>query len=78
MMRGQEPANPKFINTCFSLVAPDWGITVAGVYDVRSDVVTAIEGAGGTSPLGAPPEVRATEADYARVWYHTITGQIFG
>ena len=30
--RGGKPAEPKLINTCYSLVAPDYGISVAGVY----------------------------------------------
>jgi sulfide dehydrogenase [flavocytochrome c] flavoprotein subunit len=30
--RRRKPAAPKLINTCYSLVAPDYGISVAGVY----------------------------------------------
>jgi hypothetical protein len=30
------------------------------------------------SPVGAAPEVRAAEADFARSWYANITTEIFG
>jgi hypothetical protein len=68
------------MNTCYSLVGPEYGITVAGVY-TAGDAALAfheVEGAGGVSPADAPPEFRAAEADHARSWYATITGQIWG
>ena len=46
---------------------------------VRSNgQLTDIEGAGGTSPLNAPAEQRAKEAEYADAWFKTITGETFG
>ena len=32
LLRDRSPAPPKLINTCYSLVAPDYGISIAGVY----------------------------------------------
>src|SRR5215472_17074240 len=32
LLRGEPPSPPKLINTCYSLVAPDYGISIAGVY----------------------------------------------
>jgi NADPH-dependent 2,4-dienoyl-CoA reductase/sulfur reductase-like enzyme len=32
LLEGEKPQEPKLINTCYSLVAPDYGISVAGVY----------------------------------------------
>ncbi len=32
LLRGETPQTPRLINTCYSLVAPDYGISVAGVY----------------------------------------------
>ncbi len=78
LLAGQEPAVPRLINTCYSLVAPEYGISVAGVYKPANGQLTDIEGAGGTSPLDAGPAVRAQEAAYADVWYRTITGAVFG
>lgn len=78
IVRGKDPQSPKLINTCYSLAAPDYGFTVAGVYELEGDELVSVEGSGGVSPTGASTEVRAAEADYARAWYQTITHQIWG
>ncbi len=78
LLAGGPPDEPRLINTCYSLVAPEYGISVAGVYKPVSGQLTDIEGAGGTSPLDAGPEFRAQEAQYADAWYQTITRQVFG
>ena len=72
------PVEPRLINTCYSLVAPGNAISVAGVYRPVNGQLTDIEGAGGTSPLNAPAEQRAKEAEYADAWFKTITGETFG
>jgi NADPH-dependent 2,4-dienoyl-CoA reductase/sulfur reductase-like enzyme len=78
ILRGDSPMEPRLINTCFSLAAPDYGFTVAGVYRPVDGRLADIDDAGGTSPLGAAPEIRAQEADYARAWFATITAEAFG
>ncbi len=78
LIGGLTPAEPKLINTCYSLVAPDYGITVAGVYRPANGQLVDIEGAGGTSPLDAPASTRALEASYADGWFKTITTEVFG
>ncbi len=78
LLRGQPPSAPKLINTCYSLVAPDYGISVAGVYRPANGVLTDVEGAGGTSPPNAPPSFRSLEATYAQAWFETITTEVFG
>jgi sulfide dehydrogenase [flavocytochrome c] flavoprotein subunit len=78
LLRGEAPIEPKLINTCYSLVAPDYGISVAGVYSPRNGVLTDVEGAGGTSPMNAPPSFRAQEAVYAEAWFQTITREVYG
>ncbi|WP_018649402.1 MULTISPECIES: NAD(P)/FAD-dependent oxidoreductase [Thioalkalivibrio] len=72
----QEPLNPSSANTCYSLVTPEHGISVANVYRFIDGTQTA-EG-GGVSPSGASPEFRASEADYTRAWYQGITQDIWG
>jgi NADPH-dependent 2,4-dienoyl-CoA reductase/sulfur reductase-like enzyme len=78
LLRGEAPAEPKLINTCYSLVAPDYGISVAGVYRPLKGVLTDVEGAGGTSPANVPSSFRAQEAAYAEAWFKTITAEAFG
>lgn len=78
LLAGRPPVTPKLINTCYSLVAPGYGISVAGVYHPVNGVLADVEGAGGTSPLDAPAELRTEEAAHAAAWYRTITGDVFG
>ncbi|WP_117193450.1 NAD(P)/FAD-dependent oxidoreductase [Rhizobium terrae] len=78
LLRGQAPQTPKLINTCYSLVAPDYGITVAGVYQPVNGVLTDVEGAGGVSPADGSASLRSLEASYADAWFRTITDEVFG
>ena len=78
MLAGGAPAEPRLINTCYSLVTPDYGISVAGVYRPANGVLTDIDGAGGVSAMTAGAPVRAQEAVYADAWFRTITGAVFG
>jgi sulfide dehydrogenase [flavocytochrome c] flavoprotein subunit len=78
LLAGNAPGEPRLINTCYSLVAPGYGISVAGVYRPVNGQLTDIPGAGGVSPLDAPTSQRAQEAEYADAWFKTITGEMFG
>jgi len=78
LLRDETPSPPKLINTCYSLVAPDYAISIAGVYHPVNGQLADVEGAGGVSPLEAPPDFRALEASYAEAWFRTITAQTFG
>jgi len=78
LLAGGTPAAPKLINTCYSLAAPDYGISVAGVYAPKNGLLVDVEGAGGVSPADAPREFRVREADYAQSWFATITAEVFG
>jgi len=78
LLRGAAPAAPKLINTCYSLVAPDYGISVAGVYRAANGLLIDVEGAGGVSPANGTRDVRALEAHYAEAWFRTITAEVFG
>jgi sulfide dehydrogenase [flavocytochrome c] flavoprotein chain len=78
LLTGAAPTAPKLINTCYSLVAPDYGISVAGVYQPANGQLADVPGAGGVSPADAPRATRAAEAVLAEAWFRTITGEVFG
>jgi sulfide dehydrogenase [flavocytochrome c] flavoprotein chain len=78
LLRGGTPAVPKLINTCYSLVAPDYGISVAGVYHPSGGQLADVPGAGGVSPADASRAARAAEAVLAEAWFRTITVEVFG
>src|SRR5215510_7089505 len=78
LLAGGTPPTPKLINTCYSLVAPDYGISVAGVYQPTNGQLADVPGSGGVSPSDAPREARKAEAVLAEAWFRTITGEAFG
>ncbi len=78
LLRGAAPGEPRLMNTCYSLVQPEYGISIAGVYRPANGLLADVEGAGGTSPLTASPAFRAAEAHYAEDWFQTITVEAFG
>jgi sulfide dehydrogenase [flavocytochrome c] flavoprotein chain len=78
LLTGGTPSTPKLINTCYSLVAPDYGISVAGVYHPANGQLADVPGAGGLSPAEAPRATRAAEAVLAEAWFRTITDEVFG
>ncbi len=77
-LNGKDPADPSFANTCYSLVTPSYGISVAKIYAWRGGKLVGVEGSGGVSPRNAPDSVRADEARYAYGWYASISADIWG
>lgn len=77
-LAGRDPAEPRLLNTCYSLLSPDYGITVAGVYRPDKGALVNVQGAGGVSPIDADSGFRAQEALFAEGWFRTITAEVFG
>lgn len=75
---GQPMQTPSHVNTCYSLIAPDYGISVANVYRYQDGSIKAVEGSGGVSPSDATADFRLQEARYTRGWYASITQDIWG
>lgn len=75
---GFEPVDPYWANTCYSLVGPEYGITVAGVYRAENQRVISVPGSGGVSPMEASAQFRRNEAAYAIGWYNAISQDTWG
>jgi len=75
---GQAMPDPSYVNTCYSLLAPDYGISVAAVYRMGENGIEAVQGAGGVSPKDAPDSFRREEARYTVGWYQSITSDVWG
>lgn len=78
LLQGGAPEQSLLINTCYSLLAPDYAISIAGVYRPQNGILAEIPGAGGVIPLDADAEFRATEARETEGWFRTITTEIYG
>lgn len=83
-LRGQEPPDPVYFNTCYSHVGPDYGISIVGIFRADGDRFVEVANSGGISPRNETmtPERRAEqrrlEALYADGWYESLTRQMFG
>ena len=77
LLREKPLLAPNWINTCYSLVTPEYGISVAMVYKLVNGKVAKVKGSGGVSPTNDPAG-RPLEASYAGDWYQNITYDIFG
>ena len=75
---GTTMPDPSYVNTCYSLVGPEYGISVAAVYRLTDGEIVKVEGSGGVSPMDADDAYRRDEARYARGWYQSITQDVFG
>jgi len=68
---------PKNVNTCYSLISKDYGISVAAVYEMHDGTIGSVKGSGGVSPMGSDSAFRKMEANYARGWYKSITSDLW-
>ena len=71
-VNGIKMPDPSYVNTCYSLVADNYGISVAAVYKYDGAAIVGIEGSGGVSPMEADFDYRQKEAKYAMGWYDSI------
>jgi len=78
MLAGRMPSPQALSNTCYSLVTPDWGISVTAVHSNTASGITTPQGSGGVSPAGRDDAFRKQEAAYARAWYASITKDAWG
>jgi sulfide dehydrogenase [flavocytochrome c] flavoprotein subunit len=75
---GMKMPEPSYVNTCYSLITPDYGISVAAVYKLEGGKIVGVKGAGGLSPGDSSDATRKAEAIYAVSWFNNITSDIFG
>jgi sulfide dehydrogenase [flavocytochrome c] flavoprotein subunit len=79
LVNGREAGTPSWVNTCYSIVAPEDGISVAMVYRLGEDgKVMKVAGSGGLTPMDSSAEERAREVQYAYSWFNNIVKDTFG
>jgi len=77
-LAGQPAPTASWANTCYSLIAPDYGISVAGVYGVADGKIIEVPNSGGVSPREANADFRKLEAEYGVAWYNAISRDTWG
>lgn len=78
LLRQQPPPAPEWLNTCYSLVTAEHGISVAGVYRLNDkQEIAAVNNAGGLSNPESPQQA-LLEAGYAQSVYRSLVADSFG
>ncbi|XOT97494.1 FCSD flavin-binding domain-containing protein [Alcaligenes pakistanensis] len=75
-LSGKPAPQATLSNTCYSLIAPDYGISVGHLYAFADDKLA--EASGGVSPKEASAAFRKQEAQYGEAWYAAISRDIWG
>jgi sulfide dehydrogenase [flavocytochrome c] flavoprotein subunit len=78
LLNGREPGDPSLVNTCYSIVGPDDGISVAMVYDLKDGKLDKVAGSGGLTKKDSGDKVRAREVQYAYSWFENIKHDSWG
>jgi len=79
LLMGATPSGPKLINTCYSLVAPDYGISVAGVYQPSaSGQLAEVAGFRRRQPRRRAARDARGRGSPGRGLFRTITDETFG
>ncbi|HNA83701.1 MAG TPA: FCSD flavin-binding domain-containing protein, partial [Thiobacillaceae bacterium] len=85
-VNGLPPPVPIYTNTCYSVVAPDWGFSVVHLYRVQNGQWVYIKEGSGISPVTfgtkeAPKPVpriyRKLEVEYADGWLRNVLADAF-
>lgn len=76
-LRGVEQDEPAYTNACYSLITPEHGISVTGIYVVKDGQLVEVPGSGGVSPIDASPAFRKIEVAHAKSWLRNITSDMF-
>lgn len=77
LLIGEQVGDPSFVNACYSLVSPNYGISLAGVFGLTAEGIALLPDAFGISPLRASAKYRQREARDAEGWYRNIVADSF-
>ena len=78
LLGGGKAPQPSYVNTCYSVIAPGDGISVAMVYAYKDGKIIKVKGSGGLTPSEFDATMRAREVEYAHSWFKNITADTFG
>lgn len=75
-LRGEKlPLDFTYSESIYSLLAPKYGVSSAGVYRLKNGRITRV--AGGVSDIDASNKVHVKESNFAKGWYKGITTDTF-
>jgi hypothetical protein len=78
LFAGAAPDAAPMSSNCYSVVAPGYAISITGEFHPVNGEFTEVDNSIHSSPLDAPPTLRAEDAKNADAWFRTATTEIFG
>ena len=78
LLTGETPTAAKLQSNCYSVVAPNYAISISGLFEPVNGEYAEVDNSISSSPLDAPPASRAEEAKKADAWFKENTAEIFG
>jgi sulfide dehydrogenase [flavocytochrome c] flavoprotein subunit len=78
LLAGKAPAAAELPSNCYSLIAPDYAISIFGNFEPVNGEYAEVDNSIHSSPLDAPLTLRAEDAKKADAWFRTTTNEIFG
>jgi NADPH-dependent 2,4-dienoyl-CoA reductase/sulfur reductase-like enzyme len=72
------PPQPELESSCYSVVAPNYGLSISGTYRPVAGQLAEVKGTGHMSAVEATAETRAADAKRAESWFRSLTGEVFG
>jgi NADPH-dependent 2,4-dienoyl-CoA reductase/sulfur reductase-like enzyme len=78
LFAGATPEAAPMSSNCYSIVAPGYAISITGEFRPVNGEFTEVNNSIHSSPLDAPPTLRAEDAKKADAWFRTATTEIFG
>jgi len=78
LFAGATPEATPMSSNCYSVVAPGYAISITGEFRPLNGEYTEVDHSIQSSPLDAPPTLRAEDAKKADAWFRTATSEIFG
>jgi len=78
LLGGDKIPEPSYVNTCYSVIAPGDGVSVAMVYKYQNGKIVKVKGSGGLTPSEFNPKLREREVEYGYTWFNNITNDAFG
>ncbi len=77
LLAGRKPGTPSVLNTCYSMIGPDYGVSVSAVYRPHIGINQWV-GKPEVTPSNASPSDLKREAMYGHSWYKNVTNDMFG
>jgi len=78
LFAGATPDAAPMSSNCYSVVAPGYAISITGEFRPLNGEYTEVDHSIQSSPLDAPPTLRAEDAKKADAWFRAATSEIFG